>query len=65
LKEKGIAATLAALLQDLRERDARDATRQRGAPQAKSPGARLLDTTSMSAEQAAALVVDWYRGANR
>jgi cytidylate kinase len=64
LKEKGIAATLAALLQDLRERDARDATRS-VAPLKQSPGARLLDTTSMSAEQAAALVVDWYRGANR
>ena len=64
LKEKGIAATLAALLQDLRERDARDATRS-VAPLKQSPGARPLDTTSMSAEQAAALVVDWYRGANR
>ena len=64
LKEKGIAATLAALLQDLRERDARDATR-RVAPLKQSPGARPLDTTSMSAEQAAALVVGWYRGANR
>jgi 3-phosphoshikimate 1-carboxyvinyltransferase len=64
LKEKGIAATLAALLQDLRERDARDATRS-VAPLKQSPGARPLDTTSLSAEQAAALVVDWYRGANR
>jgi cytidylate kinase len=64
LKEKGIAATLSALLQDLRERDARDATRS-VAPLKQSPGARPLDTTSMSAEQAAALVVDWYRGANR
>ena len=64
LKEKGIAATLAALLQDLRERDARDATRS-VAPLKQSPGARPLDTTSMSAGQAAALVVDWYRGANR
>jgi len=64
LKGKGIAATLAALLQDLRERDARDATRS-VAPLKLSPGARQLDTTSMSAEQAAALVVDWFRGANR
>jgi len=64
LKEKGIAATLAALLQDLRERDARDAARS-VAPLKQSPGARLLDTTAMSAGQAAALVVDWYRGANR
>jgi len=28
-------------------------------------GARLLDTTAMSAEQAAAQIVGWYRGANR
>jgi len=64
LKEKGIAATLAALLQDLRERDARDATRS-AAPLKQSPGARSLDTTSMSAAQAAALIAGWYRGANR
>ena len=64
LKEKGIAATLAALLQDLRERDARDATRS-AAPLKPSPEARPLDTTSMSAEQAAAQIVDWYRGGNR
>jgi cytidylate kinase len=63
LKEKGIAATLAALLQDLRERDSRDATR-RVAPLKHSPGARLLDTTSMSAGQAAAQIVGWYRGTN-
>jgi cytidylate kinase len=61
LKEKGIAATLAALLQDLRERDARDVTRS-VAPLKQSSGARPLDTTSMSAEQAAAQIVDWYRG---
>lgn len=64
LKDKGIAATLAALLKDLRERDARDATRS-AAPLKQSPGARALDTTSMSAEQAAALIAGWYRGANR
>jgi cytidylate kinase len=63
LKEKGIAATLFGLLQDLRERDARDATRS-VAPLKQSPGARLLDTTSLSAAQAAALIVGWYRGAN-
>jgi 3-phosphoshikimate 1-carboxyvinyltransferase len=64
LKEKGIAATLAALLQDLRERDARDATRS-AAPLKQSPGARPLDTTSMSAEQAAALIAGWYREAKQ
>ncbi|HEY6241567.1 MAG TPA: (d)CMP kinase [Burkholderiales bacterium] len=63
LKEKGIAATLPGLLKDLRERDARDASRS-VAPLKQSPGARLLDTTSMSAGQAAAQIVGWYRGAN-
>jgi cytidylate kinase len=63
LKEKGIAATLPGLLKDLRERDARDASR-RVAPLKQSPGARHLDTTSMSAGQAAAQIVGWYRGAN-
>ncbi len=63
LNDKGIAATLPGLLQDLRERDARDATRS-VAPLKQSPGARLLDTTSLSAAQAAALIVGWYRGAN-
>jgi cytidylate kinase len=63
LKEKGIAATLAALLQDLRERDSRDSTRS-VAPLKQCPVARLLDTTSMNAEQAAARIVGWYRGTN-
>ena len=63
LKEKGIAATLPGLLQDLRERDARDASRS-VAPLKQSSGARLLDTTSLSAAQAAALIVGWHRGAN-
>jgi cytidylate kinase len=60
LKEKGIAATLPGLLKDLRERDARDASRS-VAPLKQSPGARLLDTTAMSAVQAAAQIVEWFR----
>ncbi len=63
LKEKGIAATLPSLLRDLRERDARDASRS-VAPLRQSPGALRLDTTAMSAVQAAARIVGWYRGAN-
>ena len=63
LKEKGIAAALPGLLQDLRERDARDVSRS-VAPLKQSPGARQLDTTEMSAAQAAARIVGWYRGAN-
>jgi cytidylate kinase len=61
LKEKGIAATLPDLLQDLRERDARDAARS-VAPLKPSPEARWLDTTAMSATQAAERVLEWYRG---
>jgi len=60
LKEKGIAATLPGLLKDLHERDARDASRS-VAPLKQSPGARLLDTTAMSAVQAAAQIVEWFR----
>lgn len=62
LKGKGIAATLSILLQDLRERDARDAVR-RVAPLKQCPGARLLDTTAMSAAEAAERILAWYRGA--
>jgi cytidylate kinase len=61
LMDKGIAATLPGLLQDLRERDARDASRS-VAPLKQSPDARLLDTTDMSAAQAAVRIVGWYRG---
>lgn len=61
LMDKGITATLAGLLQDLRERDARDASRS-VAPLRQEPDARLLDTTDMTAAQAAARIVEWYRG---
>jgi len=64
LNDKGIAATLPGLLKDLRERDARDASRN-VAPLKQSPGARLLDTTAMSAVQAAARIAGWFLGANR
>lgn len=62
LKEKGIAATLCVLLQDLRERDARDASR-RAAPLRQCPDARLLDTTAIGAAEAAEQILAWYRGA--
>ncbi|MSQ72612.1 MAG: (d)CMP kinase [Betaproteobacteria bacterium] len=60
LKAKGISATLSVLLQDLRERDARDANRS-SSPLKQSPDARLLDTTGLTAVQAAQQVLDWYR----
>ena len=63
LKGKGIAATISILLKDLRERDARDAARS-VAPLKQCPDARLLDTTAMSAADAAERILAWYRGAN-
>jgi cytidylate kinase len=47
LIEKGISVTLDSLLLDIRERDARDATRA-AAPLAAAPGAVTLDTTDLS-----------------
>jgi cytidylate kinase len=60
LIEKGFGANLAALLEDLRERDARDAGRS-AAPLQKLADARLLDTTTLSIDQAVEQVLVWYR----
>jgi len=60
LKQKGIAANIPDLLQDLRERDARDAARS-AAPLKQCPDARLLDTSAMSATDAAATILAWFR----
>ena len=57
---KGVAANMTALLQDLRERDARDAARS-VAPLQKCEDAELLDTTELSIDQAVAAVLGWYR----
>jgi cytidylate kinase len=62
LMEKGYPATLADLLQSLRERDARDQTRD-CAPLAVAEDARVLDSTALSADQVVAQVLQWYRGA--
>ncbi len=61
LKQKGIAATIADLLKDLRERDERDSSRS-VAPLKQSPDARYLDTSALSADQAVQQVLEWYRG---
>ena len=58
LIEKGIAASILPLLQDLRERDERD-SRRSVAPLQQSEGARLLDTTELTIEQAVARVLAW------
>jgi cytidylate kinase len=60
LIDKGFDANLAALLQDLEERDARDAARS-AAPLQQTADAVLLDTTSLSIQQAVQNVLDWYR----
>ena len=60
LMEKGLPANIQSLLDDLRERDARDAARA-VAPLMKLPDAALLDTTELDIESAVALVVDLVR----
>jgi len=61
LKQKGIAAKLAVLLQDLRERDERDSSRSL-APLKPTQDAHLLDTTELSVDQAVDKILLWYQG---
>lgn len=63
LIDKGFPANMRALLQDLRERDARD-TERAVAPLKPAEGAHLLDTSDMTIEQAVAKVLAWYQAAN-
>ncbi len=60
LKEKGMDANIAPLLQDIRARDERDIQRS-VAPLQQAQGASLLDTTSLNIEQAVQEVLDRYR----
>ncbi len=62
LMDKGIRANLSALLQDIGERDARDAGRG-VAPLQKCAEAHLLDTTNLTVEQAVSRILIWYRQA--
>lgn len=57
---KGFPANMRALLQDLRERDARD-TERAVAPLKPADGAHLLDTSEMTIEQAVEKVLGWYQ----
>ncbi|MES2771332.1 MAG: 3-phosphoshikimate 1-carboxyvinyltransferase [Pseudomonadota bacterium] len=59
LIEKGIAATMPPLLQDLRDRDERD-TQRHAAPLRQSKDAKYLDTTQLSIDNAVAQVLAWY-----
>ncbi|MBU1666673.1 MAG: (d)CMP kinase [Gammaproteobacteria bacterium] len=60
LIDKGFDANLAALLQDLKERDARDAARS-AAPLQQTADAELLDTTGLTIAQAVERVLQWFR----
>jgi cytidylate kinase len=59
LMEKGLSANMAALLQEIRERDARD-SRRAAAPLQKSPDAIEIDTTGISVEEVVAAVLAEY-----
>ncbi len=58
LIEKGLAANMPDLLQDLRDRDARDSARS-VAPLQKCADAELLDTTSLGIEESVAAILAW------
>ncbi|QWD80230.1 (d)CMP kinase [Polynucleobacter sp. MWH-Spelu-300-X4] len=57
---KGFSANMSILLQDLRDRDARDANRSTS-PLKAVEGAHHLDTTSMTIEEAVNQVLAWYK----
>jgi len=59
LMEKGMDANIATLLQDIRERDARDSNRS-VAPLQLGAGTHLLDTTSLDINQAVNRVLSMY-----
>ena len=61
LIEKGMSASMDALLQEIRDRDARDSQRS-NAPLVKAPDAVLLDTTGLSIEASVAKVLALFRG---
>ena len=58
LIDKGFSAKLQDILQDLEDRDARDAARP-VAPLRQEADARLLETSALTIEQAVAQVLDW------
>ena len=60
LMAKGMSASMAALLQDIRERDARDETRF-AAPLRRAADAVLIDTTGIPAAEAVAQVLALYK----
>lgn len=63
LIEKGLNANLSRILQDLQERDARDAART-AAPMQHAPDAVLIDTTGMTIAAVVQRVLDLYSQAS-
>lgn len=61
LSDKGFPANMRALLQDLRERDARDSSRA-AAPLKPAEGAKLLDSSNLPIDAVVQQIIDWYRG---
>ena len=59
LIEKGFPANMLALLQDLKERDARD-TERATAPLKPAKDAHWLETSELTIEQSVAQVLDWW-----
>jgi cytidylate kinase len=57
---KGFSANIQVLLQDLRDRDERDANRS-NSPLKAVEGAHLLDTTSMTIEEAVTQILKWHQ----
>ncbi|HYH41972.1 MAG TPA: (d)CMP kinase [Burkholderiales bacterium] len=60
LMEKGLSASMGALLQEIHDRDARDSSRA-AAPLQKCADAILLDTTGIGVDEAVARVLTLYR----
>ena len=60
LMEKGMYAKMTDVVEELRRRDERDTMRP-VAPLKHYPDALFLDTTGLSAEQAVAKILDWWR----
>lgn len=64
LIEKGFPAKLADLLQDLMDRDARDANRT-ASPLKPAESAYLLDTSELTIDQAVTQVLEWYAAVSK
>ncbi len=64
LKQKGISVIMADVVKELRIRDERDSNRP-VAPLKKLDDAYLLDTTEISADEAVAQVLTWYKTISR